>query len=477
MNCTRISVGHRLLRPALPALVLIVAIHCTPASCEKITKAHPDYEVLRLVRSRQAALHELEESCQQAQETQELCELIVELTAPLLPGLESIQASKTLDAIGSIGPFETPIGLLKGAAGGLRAAIRVLDWTNKLDRQYQAPIRDAILKSNRLLKSEDSADIGPLLDSYERAVVAARSIEGRISDSHEQVRKTVRLVELTVRLLERLGKSTDDTLSSASELMGSLKQLQVVLDLMDGMVRNGREFMESVLAAGRRPTQAADVQLGSNMGDSGASPLQHRDTADNASQEKKHSTSGTSPGDDSAEASASSRSSRPLGSELPDLSARAVVAPDAAPDRDTPVWVWVAAATPAAVGLAAIVLLVLRYFAIPTAPALISSAVAHSSATALLSWGGKRVVVPADQPVVIGRAAGPGSIELSDGSVSAQHARLDYRDGKWWLTDLGSANGTFRNGERIGQAPLQEGDKIAVGSVQMSFSLVQVNKQ
>jgi pSer/pThr/pTyr-binding forkhead associated (FHA) protein len=45
--------------------------------------------------------------------------------------------------------------------------------------------------------------------------------------------------------------------------------------------------------------------------------------------------------------------------------------------------------------------------------------------------------------VTIGRHAGCGISIPGDPDASRQHARLEFRDGRWWLEDLGSANGTF----------------------------------
>jgi pSer/pThr/pTyr-binding forkhead associated (FHA) protein len=36
-----------------------------------------------------------------------------------------------------------------------------------------------------------------------------------------------------------------------------------------------------------------------------------------------------------------------------------------------------------------------------------------------------------------------------DEVVSAQHARLTYHHGQWWLEDLSSTNGTFLNGSKL----------------------------
>ena len=40
-------------------------------------------------------------------------------------------------------------------------------------------------------------------------------------------------------------------------------------------------------------------------------------------------------------------------------------------------------------------------------------------------------------------------IYLENETVSAQHARLSYHHGQWWLEDLNSTNGTTLNGEDV----------------------------
>ena len=52
----------------------------------------------------------------------------------------------------------------------------------------------------------------------------------------------------------------------------------------------------------------------------------------------------------------------------------------------------------------------------------------------------------------------------SAGVVSATHAELRARGGEWWVTDLGSRNGTYVNGRRIAApVPLRAGDVIGLG--------------
>jgi S1-C subfamily serine protease len=54
--------------------------------------------------------------------------------------------------------------------------------------------------------------------------------------------------------------------------------------------------------------------------------------------------------------------------------------------------------------------------------------------------------------------------ETEDLEVSQVHARLDYDDGGWHISDLSSRNGTFVNGVRIGDAVrLRVGDRVGCG--------------
>jgi len=64
---------------------------------------------------------------------------------------------------------------------------------------------------------------------------------------------------------------------------------------------------------------------------------------------------------------------------------------------------------------------------------------------------------------VIGRIA-TAQIHIEDDGISRHHARVRCADGKAWIVDLGSRNGTFVNGIRIADATeLQANDKIQVG--------------
>jgi pSer/pThr/pTyr-binding forkhead associated (FHA) protein len=59
---------------------------------------------------------------------------------------------------------------------------------------------------------------------------------------------------------------------------------------------------------------------------------------------------------------------------------------------------------------------------------------------------------------------------IADPSVSTMHAKLQRREAVWVLTDLGSTNGTFVEGERLtGEMPLSPGTTIKFGDVAALF--------
>ena len=84
-----------------------------------------------------------------------------------------------------------------------------------------------------------------------------------------------------------------------------------------------------------------------------------------------------------------------------------------------------------------------------------------------------KVVEPADRrgttyqlgdEVTVGRASGC-QVALPDDSYASQlHARVFRRDGRYWLEDLGSTNGTYLNAKPVtGPVALRRGDRVQVG--------------
>jgi serine phosphatase RsbU (regulator of sigma subunit) len=66
--------------------------------------------------------------------------------------------------------------------------------------------------------------------------------------------------------------------------------------------------------------------------------------------------------------------------------------------------------------------------------------------------------------LVIGRTAPPAELVVADNEVSRSHCRVELRNGEALVTDLGSTNGTYVNGERIARPTiLPVGGLLQVG--------------
>jgi hypothetical protein len=90
---------------------------------------------------------------------------------------------------------------------------------------------------------------------------------------------------------------------------------------------------------------------------------------------------------------------------------------------------------------------------------------------ALLLAEGRRHVIPPGGALV-GRSR-ECDVVLADANVSRRHAEvLPAAAGAWTIADLGSTNGVVVNGRKIqGAAPLQPGDRIALGTAEITFEL------
>ncbi|MEX2962125.1 FHA domain-containing protein [Microbulbifer sp. TYP-18] len=78
-------------------------------------------------------------------------------------------------------------------------------------------------------------------------------------------------------------------------------------------------------------------------------------------------------------------------------------------------------------------------------------------------------VFPIRESTVVGRSD-ESDITFSLSHLSRRHARLEIRGGLLFVTDLGSANGTYLNNERVSETRVRRGDELRFDT--LSFSIV-----
>ena len=81
-----------------------------------------------------------------------------------------------------------------------------------------------------------------------------------------------------------------------------------------------------------------------------------------------------------------------------------------------------------------------------------------------------RIVALPNQMVTFGRAP-DNDVVVGDAATSGRHGRIEVRGGAFWISDLGSTNGTLVNGEPVIERQLAHGDLIAIGQNTIRFTL------
>jgi len=89
---------------------------------------------------------------------------------------------------------------------------------------------------------------------------------------------------------------------------------------------------------------------------------------------------------------------------------------------------------------------------------------------------GRRFELPDDEPQLIGRSSE--ALDTTDQTISRRHAELTPDNGKWYIRDLHSSNGTFVNGIRVTteRRLLKPGDQIRTGATLFVFGEDQKHK-
>jgi FhaA, N-terminal domain/FHA domain len=86
---------------------------------------------------------------------------------------------------------------------------------------------------------------------------------------------------------------------------------------------------------------------------------------------------------------------------------------------------------------------------------------------ASLAWEGEERELD-KRRVVIGRSRDC-DIQLADANVSRRHAEVRQEGATFWIVDLDSTNGIDVNGRRLKRAKLEDGDRVVLGSTELTF--------
>jgi hypothetical protein len=87
----------------------------------------------------------------------------------------------------------------------------------------------------------------------------------------------------------------------------------------------------------------------------------------------------------------------------------------------------------------------------------------------IVSGGQGRTVRLIGERMIAGRV-GTHPLPLTESTVSRDHAAFVLRDGVWWVTDLGSTNGTKVNGTPVTEHALSHGDRIHLGEAVLEYT-------
>jgi hypothetical protein len=84
-----------------------------------------------------------------------------------------------------------------------------------------------------------------------------------------------------------------------------------------------------------------------------------------------------------------------------------------------------------------------------------------------VSWDGEERRIDRRR-LVIGRSKDC-DLQLGDPNVSRRHAELRQEGTSYWIVDLDSTNGIEVNGRRLKRAKLEDGDRVVLGSTELTF--------
>jgi len=71
---------------------------------------------------------------------------------------------------------------------------------------------------------------------------------------------------------------------------------------------------------------------------------------------------------------------------------------------------------------------------------------------------------------VIGRGKQSSDLTIKDPNVSRQHALIEFINGQYIISDMGSTNGIEYQGQRVQRRTIADGDVVRICDHELSFS-------
>ena len=92
-----------------------------------------------------------------------------------------------------------------------------------------------------------------------------------------------------------------------------------------------------------------------------------------------------------------------------------------------------------------------------------------SSRTLMIRYQGQPFTVNKDR-YVIGRGKQTSDLTIKDPNVSRQHALIEFVNGQYFISDMGSTNGIEYQGQRVQRRAIADGDVVHICDHELSFS-------
>jgi hypothetical protein len=87
-----------------------------------------------------------------------------------------------------------------------------------------------------------------------------------------------------------------------------------------------------------------------------------------------------------------------------------------------------------------------------------------------LFFNGQKYAIEPGEDFIIGRGKTGCHLTIKDSNVSRRHAAIAFRNGSYYLQDLGSVNGVEHDGRRIEHKRIEEGDEFSICEYELRFT-------